>query len=80
MARRRWHDLDPRTRRVVVALGAVEGLLKLAALVDLARRPAAQVRGPKAAWAAVVVVVNSGGLAPLLYFARGRRRAATADE
>ena len=54
--------------------GAFEGTLKIAALVDLARRPAEQVRGSKALWAAVVVLVNSVGAAPVAYFAYGRRR------
>ena len=54
--------------------GAFEGTLKIAALVDLARRPAEQVRGSKALWAAVVVLLNSVGAAPVAYFAYGRRR------
>ena len=54
-------------------MGSVEGALKVAALVDLVRRPAEQVRGSKRAWAAAIVVVNSGGVVPLAYFLRGRR-------
>lgn len=53
--------------------GAAEGLLKIAALVDLVRRPAEQVRGRKWVWAVAVVVVNSVGAVPLAYFLRGRR-------
>jgi hypothetical protein len=59
---------------VIVVAGALEGVLKVAALVDLARRPAAQVRGPKAAWAAAVTLINAFGAIPLAYFACGRRR------
>jgi hypothetical protein len=72
--RRRWSDLDERTRRLIVVGGAVEGLLKIAALSDLARRPASQVRGRKWVWATVLVLVNSVGGAPLAYFLVGRRR------
>jgi hypothetical protein len=71
--RKRWSELDPGTRRVVVVAGVLEGLLKIAALTDLARRPAARVRGRKWVWAVVLVVVNSAGGAPLAYFRFGRR-------
>jgi len=73
-ARRRWSDLSPRTRRILIAAAAAEGCLKVAALIDIKRRPASQIRGPKWIWAAVVTVVNSLGGAPLAYFAFGRRR------
>jgi hypothetical protein len=71
--RRRWSDLSERSRRLIVLGAAVEGVLKTVALVDLARRPAADVRGPKAAWAAAVLLVNSGGGAPLAYLLAGRK-------
>lgn len=69
----RWQDLGPGTRRLVLLGAAVEGVLKVAALVDLARRPAAEVRGSRARWAAAIVLVNAVGLVPLAYFRRGRR-------
>jgi hypothetical protein len=75
--RRRWRDLSPRTRRLVVVGGTAEGVLKTAALVDLARRPAGDVRGPRWVWAVVLVLVNSVGLAPLAYFRFGRRGPST---
>lgn len=76
MARRRWSDLSPRARGLLVAAGGVEGALKIAALVDLARRPSAQVRGSKRKWAAAITLVNSVGAVPIAYFLRGRHRRA----
>jgi hypothetical protein len=76
VAKRRWSDLSVRSRRLIVVAAVVEGVLKLAALVDLRRRPAAQVRGSKWAWATLVVLVNSVGAAPIAYFVWGRRRTA----
>jgi len=73
-AGKRWSDLDPRVRRLIVAGGAFEGVLKIVALVDLVRRPAAEVRGSKAGWAAAIVLINSLGAVPILYFRYGRRR------
>ena len=70
----RWSELSPRTRRLIVVTGAFEGVLKLAALIDLARRPAAGVRGPKRRWAVAIVLINSLGLVPLAYFVAGRKR------
>ena len=74
MAKMAWKDLDPRMRRLIVVAGATEGALKVAALVDLARRPSSEIRGPKAAWAAALALVNSLGAVPIAYFVSGRRR------
>lgn len=74
MAKKSWNDLSPRARRFIVIGATFEGLLKIAALVDLVRRPAAQVRGSKKRWAAAIVLINSVGAVPIAYFIRGRRR------
>jgi hypothetical protein len=68
--RRRWNDLNPGQQRAIVAAGVVQLLLAAAALLDLARRPSEQVRGPKRLWAAAAFVNTVG---PLAYFAFGRR-------
>jgi len=73
MAKRRWSDLNPRVRQALMVAGAVEAGLKVAALIDLAQRPARQVRGSKAGWAAAIAVVNAAGAVPVVYFLRGRR-------
>jgi hypothetical protein len=73
VATKKWGELDARTRRLLVAAAAFEGTLKLAALIDLARRPAAEVRGSKIRWALAIVLINSLGAVPITYFARGRR-------
>lgn len=74
MAGRKWSDLSQRTRRLIIVVGAAETALKAAALIDIKRRPASQIRGSKWIWAPVVAVVNSAGLVPLVYFRYGRRR------
>ncbi len=71
--RKKWADLSPGTRRLLVLGMVVEGALKVAALVDLKRRPASQVRGSKAKWAVAVALANSAGLVPISYFVWGRR-------
>jgi hypothetical protein len=70
--RKRWSDLDPRLRRLLVVGALAEGLLKIAALIDLARRPSVAVRGSKARWAVAITLINSAGAVPLAYFTRGR--------
>jgi hypothetical protein len=75
MADRQWSDLSTGTRRLIIGGAVAEGILKVAALVDMARRPADQIRGSKWIWAPTVLLVNSFGGAPLAYFAFGRRRA-----
>jgi hypothetical protein len=69
-----WRELDARSRKLLIAAAVFEGILKAAALVDIARRPVGQIRGSKWIWAPVVVLVNAFGAAPLAYFAFGRRR------
>ncbi|MGW7685551.1 DUF5652 family protein [Kribbella sp. NPDC054772] len=74
MARTTWQEMSPRKRRMVVVGGAVDGVLKIAALVDLWRRPATEVRGSKVWWATALAVTNSAGLLPIVYFAYGREK------
>jgi hypothetical protein len=73
MAGRRWSDLNPRTQQAIMLASGVEAGLKIAALIDLAQRPARHVRGSRARWAAAITLVNSAGVVPLVYFLRGRR-------
>ena len=68
-----WSDLSPRTRRLLIVGASVEGVLKLAALADMKRRPASEIRGSKWVWGPAMIV-NSAGAIPLAYFAFGRRR------
>lgn len=74
MAAHKRSDLSARRRRLIMIMAAAEGVLKTAALIDIKRRPASQIRGSKWIWALVVLLVNSFGGAPLAYFAVGRRR------
>ncbi|MFG1906316.1 hypothetical protein [Kribbella sp. NPDC048928] len=74
MSGKRWDELSPRSQKLVVAGAVVESVLKAVALADLARRPAAQVRGPKPLWALFLTLFNSVGAAPAAYWIFGRRK------
>ena len=74
MPRRRWSDLSEQTRRLIIAAAVADGTLRVAALIDIKRRPASQIRGPKQVWAAAVAIINSAGVLPISYFVFGRRR------
>ena len=70
MAKKKWSDLSGGHKRGIALSGVVQiGLLK-AALVDIYRRPAEQVRGSKWAWTAVSFINFAG---PISYFAFGRK-------
>jgi hypothetical protein len=71
MRRQRWRDLSGVQRRLIVAAGTVQLSLAAFAWWDLARRDAAEVRGPKRVWAPVIAVNFAG---PLTYLTAGRRR------
>lgn len=72
--KKRWGDLSERTRKLLIVGALGEGALKIAALIDIRRRPASQVRGPKWVWATVVAVVSSAGILPISYFLLGRKQ------
>ena len=72
-ARKQWSDLSGPTRRLLITAAVVEGILKVAALIDLKGRPASQIRGPKRMWASVVAVAGSAGVVPISYFVFGRQ-------
>ena len=68
---KRWAEFSPRQQAVVLTLICTQVSLAVTAWVDLARRPADQISGRKAVWAAVIAVNFVG---PILYFLRGHRR------
>ena len=70
MAKKKWSELSPGVRRLIVVAGVAEATLKTAMLVDLKRRPSDEVRGSKWLWAPLAFVNLAG---PLSYFAFGRR-------
>jgi hypothetical protein len=71
MKRRRWSDLNDGQKTAVLVAASVQLSLAATAWVDLARRPAAQVNGPKGLWVAAIAVNFVG---PISYFAFGVRR------
>ena len=71
MAKKRWSDLSVGEKTAVLVAASVQLSLAATAWVDLARRPADLVRGPKPAWA-LAIAVNVVG--PIAYFTVGRRR------
>ena len=60
---------SPAVRVAVVVLGAIQIALYVAAYRDIARRPAAQIRGSKTKWRAICLLNTVG---PLSYFRWGR--------
>ena len=69
---KRWSDLSPGARKAIIVVGIAEAALKAAAAIDIKRRPADQIRGPKWAWGAGLII-NSAGIIPISYFVFGRR-------
>lgn len=69
--RRQWRNLSA-TRKTFLGLGAfVQISLLIAALTDIRRRPADQIRGHKLLWTAAAFVNFVG---PISYFVFGRKR------
>ena len=67
-----WQDLSPTVRRTLLGLGAADASLRIAALIDLARRPESEINGSKKAWVAALALLNSAGALPVAYFVWGR--------
>lgn len=68
--RKRWQDFSKGQQALMLVLASVQLSLAATAWVDLARRPAKDVKGSKGVWAAVIALDFVG---PILYFLRGRR-------
>ncbi len=69
----KWSELSEGKRRAITVAAIVEAALLGAALLDIRRRPAEQIRGPKQLWTPLAFVSFAG---PIAYFAFGRRRVA----
>ncbi|MCZ2860626.1 PLDc N-terminal domain-containing protein [Blastococcus sp. VKM Ac-2987] len=67
--RRRWQELTPRQRTLVLVLGSAQLSLAATAWADLATRPVDEVNGSKVRWAAVIAI---NWIGPLAWFRWGR--------
>jgi hypothetical protein len=72
--RKQRSGLSEHTRKLLIVGAVGEGMLKVVALIDIKRRPASQIRGPKWVWAALMVLVSSAGILPISYFLVGRKQ------
>ena len=70
METKKWDDLSSGQKTAILVAASVELALTATALIDLARRPRAQVRGPKPLWALGCFVQPVG---PIAYLVWGRR-------
>ena len=70
----RWSDSTARQKAPFVIRGTVQVALLAAALADIYRRPAEEIRGSKWLWT-VIAFVNFMGIGPFAYFLFGRKRA-----
>lgn len=75
MGKKSWSELSDTQKTAILVVGSIELALTATALVDLARRPAEQVRGRKALWALGVLVQPVG---PVAYLVWGARRSTPA--
>ena len=69
---RRWSDLSKRTRILLITAAVADGALRVAALIDIERRPASEIRGQKWMWITAITLVNSAGVLPISYFVFGQ--------
>jgi hypothetical protein len=71
--KKRWSELSPVTRAVIVKLAVLDVGLKCWALADLVNRPPDQVEVSKAAWAIALTISSSAGVFPGTYLASARK-------
>jgi len=72
---KKWNKFSPAQKAGTIVAGFVQVALLVAALVDIRRRPAEQIRGRKRVWAAFAFV---NWIGPISYFLFGRKQ--TADQ
>ncbi|MCH5641293.1 PLD nuclease N-terminal domain-containing protein [Gordonia sp. ABSL49_1] len=68
--KKRFNDLSPRSQALIRIGTVVQIGLQVAALVDIARRPASEINGGKRKWVALSFVNFFG---PIAYFVTGRK-------
>lgn len=71
ITRQQWSDLAPQQQAAIGAIGLIQVVLLGAALLDIRRRPADQIKGSKKLWT-LVAFINFVG--PIAYFVLGRKR------
>lgn len=71
---KKWSDLTAREKAPFMVRGIIQFALLTAALADIYRRPAEEIKGSKWVWSAVAFV-NFMGIGPIAYFLFGRKRA-----
>lgn len=67
---KRWSELSNPQRGGIVVMAIVQIGLLIAALVDLRRRPADEIKGSKRMWLGLVFINYVG---PIAYFVLGRK-------
>lgn len=71
--KKQWKDLSPAQKAGGIVMGIIQASLLIAALVDIRRRPAEQIRGRKVWWVLASFVNYIG---PISYFIFGRKQPA----
>ena len=71
MAKKKWADMSPTQKKIVVVAGIAEVALTTWCAKDLKARPAELVRGPKLLWAPALSIQPFG---PIAYILWGRKR------
>ncbi len=71
--REQWEQMSASQRGGFAVVATVDLALRAWSLVDLARRPDAEVHGKKWWWGAGLTLVNSAGVLPATYLLWGRR-------
>lgn len=72
--KKKWNEFSPVQKAGTFVAGFVQVALLIAALVDIRRRPAEQIRGRKGLWAAIAFV---NWIGPIGYFLFGRKQVAS---
>ncbi len=71
IGKKQWSDLSPQKQMTVSVVGLIQFALLVAALIDIRRRPAEQIKGSKKLWT-LAAFINYVG--PIAYFVFGRKR------
>jgi hypothetical protein len=71
LTKKQWSDLSPQKRMTFSLIGLLQVALLVAALIDIRRRPAEQIKGSKKLWT-LVAFINFVG--PITYFVFGRKK------
>ena len=72
--RKKFENLPGWLKAIMAVGGTADVVLRVVAMIDIIKRDATEINGPKKVWIPALSAVSSMGILPAAYFRWGRRK------